>query len=264
MSKGGGQQTVTSVPDSATQQYVQTMRQYALGQVFPQGAMGGLGPSGQGADPAAIDALRARGGIWGGLADKLQASGVRALGGTPVPLPPAITQAQGQYGQYANAGQQGLAALTGGPNPFMNTYLNQMNPFFAQQRAQAVQGANDQAAQAGAFGGDRSQITALLAGNQADQTQAGFNYQGFNDAQQRALQAAQLGYGATGLAAFLPQQYASGQLGLLQQALGPYGQTTSQPLYRNPIAGAAGGAIAGGSLFGPPGAIIGGIGGLFG
>jgi hypothetical protein len=121
---------------------------------------------------------------------------------------------------YSNAGNLGIGALTGtGPNAFMNPYLSQMDPYFAQQRAQAVGGANDQATLAGAFGGDRSQIGAATAGNLADQNAAQFRFQAFNDAQQRALQAANLGYGA----AFMPQQYQQGQLGLLNQGLGPYG-----------------------------------------
>lgn len=155
----------------------------------------------------------------------------QALGyasGQNTALPPWLQQAQQQYGQYAQGGNLGFSALTGNADAaqqFQNPYASQMNPFFAQQRALAVQGANDQATQMGAFGGDRSQIGAAVAGNQADQTQAGFQYQGFQDAMQRALQASNLGFAATGAGAFLPQQYQQGQLGLLNQGLGPYGQT---------------------------------------
>jgi len=123
--------------------------------------------------------------------------------------------ADAAYQPYAQFGSQGLAALSGGPNPFMNPYQNTMAPYFAQQRALAVQGANDQATQAGAFGGSRSAIGAATAGNLADQTAAQFQYQGFNDAQQRALAAANMGFGAIGARAGLPQ--------LLSQSLGPYG-----------------------------------------
>ncbi len=65
MSKGGGSQTVTTQPDSATQQYVDYMRRVAMGYVGggQTGAMGGLGPSGQGGGQQ-LDALRAKGGIW--------------------------------------------------------------------------------------------------------------------------------------------------------------------------------------------------------
>jgi hypothetical protein len=251
MGKGGGSQTVTQSIDPGTQAYVNQMRRAALGYAGVPGYGTGTGGG-------------AGGGFLGVGSGLAGGAGLQPIAPN---LPPAITQAQQQYGQYANAGTLGLGALTGQPGAqqaFLNPYLSTLNPFFAQQRAQAVQSANDQAAQAGAFGGDRSQITALLAGNQADQTQAGFNYQAFQDAMQRAAQAGALGFGAIGAGAFLPQQYASGQLGLLQQALGPYGQTQSQDLYRNPLAGAAGGAITGGQLFGLPGAIGGGLLGLFG
>lgn len=258
MGKGGGSQTVTSVPDAGTQDYVRQMRQLALGYVgFP----------GQG-DPNAGggQAYGGGGGLFGAVGNRLASPGLTPM--TPPPLPPGIQQAIGQYGQYANAGQQGLAALTGDAGAqaqFLNPYRNAMDPFFAQQRQQAVEGANQQATLAGAFGGDRSQIGAAVAGNQADQTQAGFNYQGFLEAMQRAQAASQMGFGAIGAGAFLPQQYQSGQLGLLQQALGPYGQTQTQPLYRNAGAGAIGGALAGAPL-GPLGIIGGGVlgSGLFG
>jgi len=172
------------------------------------------------------------------------------------PLPPGIQQAVEQYGQYARGGNLGFSALTGNAGAqgqFMNPYLAQMNPFFAQQRQQAIEQANQQATLAGAFGGDRSQIGAAIAGNQADIGQAGFNYQAFEDAMRRAQFASQLGLGATGLGALLPQQYAAGQLGLLQQGLGPYGQTQTQQMQRDPWSQLLGlGLTAGGFLLGGP------------
>jgi len=180
-------------------------------------------------------------------------------------LPAGIQQAIGQYGQYANAGQQGLAALTGNAGAqqqFMNPYLSSLNPFFAQQRQQAVEGANQQATLAGAFGGDRSQIGAAVAGNQADQTQAGFNYQAFLEAMQRAQSAAGMGLGAIGAGAFLPQMYQQGQLDLLGSAIGPYGQTRTQQMYRDPLSQLLGlGTTIGGlALGGPAGAAAAGSG----
>src|SRR5882672_1166510 len=158
MSKGGTQQVSQSV-DPRTQQYVDQMRQAALGYA-------GIGQQGvQGPDT--------RPGF-------LQQFAPRPLQGNAPPLPQAVTDAQNQYQQYAQGGNLGFSALTGNADAaqqFMNPYLSQLNPFFAQQRAQAVQGANDLSTQMGAFGGDRSQIAALLAGQQADQTQAGFNVQ---------------------------------------------------------------------------------------
>ena len=80
----------------------------------------------------------------------------------------------------------------------------------------------------------------------------------FQDAMQRALQASSLGFGAIGAGAFLPQQYASGQLGLLQQALGPYGQTTTQQMQSDPFGQFLGtGLTIAGLLSGNPAAAAG-------
>lgn len=148
-------------------------------------------------------------------------------GGT-TPLPPEVLRAHQQYGQYAQGGNLGFSALTGdagAQQQFMNPYLQNMAPFWAQQRAGAVEGANQQATLAGAFGGDRSQIGAAAAGNFVDQNQAAQQYQAFQDAMQRAGFASNLGFAATGAGAALPQAWQSGQLGLLNQGLGPYGTT---------------------------------------
>ena len=207
MSKGGSQ-TVTQNVDPQTQAYVQQLRRYALGatgmpQPGPQNVSAAFGSKFQNQTP-----------------------------GTPFTptLPPEIAQAQQGFQNYAQGGQLGLSALTGNAGAaqqFLNPYTSLMNPFFAQQRAQAVQAANDQATQYGAFGGDRSAIGASNAGAQADINQGLFLNQAFELAMQRALQAANLGYGAGAQAAFLPQQYYGGQLGLLNQGIGPYGQQTS-------------------------------------
>src|SRR5690242_5844462 len=227
MSKGGGSQTVTQNVDPGTQAYVNQMRRLALGYAGAPGTSGTQGPN------------------WMGL----QLPGTPGLQPINTPLPQGVQNAVSQYGNYANAGQLGIGALTGGPNPFMNTYLSQMDPFFAQQRARAVGSANDQATLAGAFGGTGSQVGAAQAGNLADQTQAQFNYQAFNDAQQRALQAAQMGYGATGLAAFLPQQYAQGQLNLLGSAIGPQGTVQQQQMQQDPWSQILGTGLTVASLF---------------
>jgi len=226
--KGASPQVQQTSVDPATQAYVNQLRGAALGYA----GLGGTAPS--------------RGtGLWGQF---------NRTPGTPA-IAPNIDPRIAQMSQnYSNAGNLGIGALTGGPNPFMNPFMQQMDPYFAQQRAQAVGGANDQATLAGAFGGDRSQIGAATAGNLADQNAAQFRFQGFNDSLQRALQAANLGYGA----AFMPQQYAQGQINLLNSAIGPYGQTSTVPQQRNVGAGILGGALAG-SQFGIPGIIGGGI-----
>lgn len=228
MSKGGSQTSTTTLdPQSAA--YVDQMRRYALG------ATGAGGYSGASANPR-LSALSQQPGFWGNFAR--QASGPAGAPPAAPALPQGITDAQNQFNQYAQGGNLGFSALTGNADAaqqFMNPYLAQMNPFFAQQRALAVQGANDQATQMGAFGGDRSQIGAAVAGSQADQTQAAFQNQAFEDAMRRAGFAANLGYGAQAQSAFLPQQYAAGQLGLLNQGLGPYGQTQTTKTQNDPF-----------------------------
>ena len=247
MSKGGGQTTASQSVDPQTRAYIDYMRRVAMGYVG--GADAGTGaPQGGG----------------GFLGSHYGAGAPR--GPIVQALPPEIQQAMDQYRQYATAGNLGLSALTGqgdAQQSFMNPYLQTLNPYFDQLRSQAVNAANEQATLAGAYGGGRGDVAQGVALGQVANTQAQLGYSAFNDAMQRALSAANLGFGAQAQSAFLPQQYASGQLGLLGQALGPYGQTTTQPLYRNRLAGAFGGAAAG-APFGPIGAGIGGLLGYFG
>jgi hypothetical protein len=249
MSKGGSQSQSTTV-DPQTQAYVNQMRQYALGAAGIGGNAGATGaangaPQNGGGFGDALG-LGMFGGGGGGNAALMAQNFMhgRPMGdSTATPfsmpaLPPEVQAAMGQYANYAKGGQLGFGALTGDPNAqqqFMSPYLSQMNPFFAQQRAQAVNAANDQSTLGGAFGGDRSGIAAAVAGNQADQNQAGFNYQAFQDAMQRAMYASQLGFGATGAQAFLPQQYRAGQLGILGAGMGPYGQTQTTKTQSDPF-----------------------------
>jgi hypothetical protein len=156
--------------------------------------------------------------------------------------------ASAAYQPFVQGGNLGFSALTGNAgaaNQFMNPYTATLDPFFASQRAQAVSAANDQATQAGAFGGDRSAIGAATAGNLADQNAAQFRYQAFNDAMQRAGLASQLGFNATGAQAQLP--------GLLANSVGPYGtseQQVTHPDYWSQLLGL--GLTAGGFLLGGP------------
>lgn len=226
MSKGGTQTTTQNV-DPRTQQYVDLARQYAL-------SAAGI-PNTYGAAPQGVN-RNSFGVPQGG---QPQAGAPFAMPG----LPPEIAAAQAQYGQYANAGNLGLGALTGGPNPFMNTYLSGLDPQWAQLRQQTLGAIGDQATQAGAFGGSRQGVAQGVALGELGNAQAQQQYQAFNDAQQRALQAANLGFGAIGAGAFLPQMYHQGQLGLLQQGLGPYGQTQSTPTQGGGLGGLLGGAL---------------------
>lgn len=244
------------MPDAATQAYVNQQRQYALGAA-------GL-PMGAGAAPTAAQGFPLPAG-WGGGAGARAIQGLQRFQQTPgnpaapfqMPgLPQGITDAQNQYNQYAQGGNLGFSALTGNADAaqqFMNPYQNQFNPFWAQQRQQAVGSANEQATLAGAFGGDRSQIGAAAAGNFVDQNQAAAQIQAFEEAMRRAGFASQLGFGAQAQSAFLPQQYAAGQLGLLNQGLGPYGQTQTTKTQSDPFSQIAGLALTfGPSLFGVP------------
>jgi len=242
MSKGGSQsQSTTLDPQSAA--YVQQMRQYAMGAAgLPTGAGApaaqpqgyplpfGFGGGSRGFNPALGGITPAGNSRFG---QPQQPATPFAMPG----LPQGITDAQNQYQQYAQGGNLGFSALTGNADAasqFMNPYMSQMNPFWAQQRQQAVEGANQQATLAGAFGGDRSQIGAAAAGNFVDQNQAAAQMQAFEQAMQRAGFAANLGYGASAQSAFLPQQYYGGQLGLLNQGMGPYGQTQTQKTQNDP------------------------------
>ena len=172
---------------------------------------------------------------------------------------PNVTSAMSGFQGTANAGAMGEGALTGNSADFanfMNPYLSQMDPLFAQMRAGAVNSANQQATQEGAFGGSGQQLSADYAGAQSDINKSQFDVNAVNTAQQNALQMANLGFGANqslmqgGQYLFgLPQQWQAQQLGLLNGSMGPYGTTQSTPTQYSPLL-MAGGLAA--SLFGGP------------
>jgi hypothetical protein len=182
------------------------------------------------------------------------------------------------FGTGMGFGRQGMAALggdAGAAQQFMNPYqggvLDAISQQYGDQRKQVTMGVNDQATQARAFGGDRHGIalgTALSESMKNEmQAKAGLTYQGFNDAMGRAGQAANLGFGAAGQMPALGQysQMMSDpnlrMMSILSGAVGgmPYGSSQSQPINRNRMAGALGGAAMGGAQFGPWGALGGGI-----
>jgi hypothetical protein len=225
MSKGGSQTQTTSL-DPQSQAYVNQMRQLALGYAGLPGTPGG-----------ALGAGAVAGASGGGPLSQLWNS-VNAAGHPPAasgipstpPLPAGIQSGIDQYNQYGRAGSLGLSALTGDQQAFQqfqNPYQQTLDPIWAQIRAQSVNAANDQATMAGAYGGGRGDVAQGVALGQVANAQGQQQYQSFLDAMQRAGYAANLGFGANAAAGFLPQQYQSGQLGLLNQALGPYGQTSS-------------------------------------
>lgn len=154
----------------------------------------------------------------------------------------ALTDALAGFGGYAGAGQRAVDAFSGGdPSAFLNPYFKTLNPLFEQLNARAGTNADQAATRAGAFGGSRADVARAVGQGQVANTQAQLGYQNFNDARNYAGQIANLGFGALGQQGelgkylqFLPQLFQSGQLGLLNQGLGPTGttqetQTSSSP-----------------------------------
>lgn len=206
----------------------------------------------------------------------------------------AATQLQRNGGLF----DLGVGALSGDPtamgkfyNPYESGVVDAASRDAKRLANEARMGIGDQAALAGAFGGDRQgvaegQATGDIYNSAADRV-AQLRYQGFSDAQTRALQAANLGFGinqqsfnAGDYFRGIDQQYLTGEqnrfnegrdwdvrnLGILQSGLTgvPTGSTTTTPNASNPLMAGAGGALSGWQVAGPPGAIAGGLLGLFG
>lgn len=258
--KGGGNQVVTQKLDPQTEAMQRDVynraRQASTQKYTPYG-----GQTVAGASPLQTGAAQAYQGL-GGLA---------SLGGA------AMAGDQGAFSQFMNPYQQNVVDAVGSQYDTL--------------RGQAHLDANDAATRAGAFGGSRHAVMEGERLGQLDQgqaqTTAGILQSGFNDAQQRALQAANFGMGALGQQfgagdyfRNIQQQYLTDQqgrfnegrdwelrnLGVLQSGMSgtPYGQSQSQPLNSNPLAGIAGGAMTGFAMGGPVGGIIGGGLGLLG
>jgi hypothetical protein len=151
---------------------------------------------------------------------------------------PEAKQAQGTFGGYQEGGNLGFGALTGdsaAAQQFMNPYTQQVidanDKNWQKTNAQTVNQTNDLAAKSGAFGGSRHGVAegvALANNNQAQQTQdAQLLSSGFDSSMGRAVQAANLGFGAAEQNANVlsPEAYAMQQQ--KQSFLGPQGQTES-------------------------------------
>jgi len=186
---------------------------------------------------------------------------------------------------------QSLTPFSGADiNAFMNPYTQDVidRSLGDIESSRQMQDIRDRqaATQARAFGGSRqgvqSSLTNAAALKQAADLSANMRQQGYGQAAQLAQYARgqnieggrnvmQLG-GAR--QAFEQQQLDAirniglQKLGIVQSSLGAnpanLGGTTSTPYSRNAASGALGGALAGGQLFGPVGAIGGGILGLLG
>jgi hypothetical protein len=163
----------------------------------------------------------------------------------PVTTNPALTNAVSGLQGYATAGQQGLNAQTdpAAAAKFMNPYLATLDPTFDKLRAQSLNAANSNATGQGAYGGSRAAVTGGVALGNVNNLQAQTNYQGFQDAMQRALQSANLGLGANSLMGSfgqyltnLPMNTRLQQLQLLLGGIGPYGTTQQVPTQSDPLA----------------------------
>lgn len=243
--KGGGTQTVAQTPDAATAGYQQQVRDAA------QGAAGQPGPG----------------------------------------LSPETQSAIDMFGQYMRGGNLGFSAMNGDPtamasymNPYQSNVIDATKAQFGDLRDATTRDINDQATQAGAFGGSRAAIAQGAAlgelGRGEQTTLAGLNKSGYDDAMTRAGAAANLGFGASGAMAGLgdytrsvgmDQNPALWRLKMLSQV--PFGntgstQTTTGTQGHNGASGLLGGAATGaeiGSMFPGWGTAIGtGLGGLFG
>lgn len=244
--------TNTTALDPSSQRYVDAMRMQA--QNASNVALNG--PGGMPPQPGP------RGGLMGMIP---QMPG--AMGGAPGG-PAGGSWFTGP--QTQSVGDQAAAFF----NPYQQNVLNGVQGQFDHLRSQALTGANQEATQAGAFGGSRAAVlagTRLGALDQSQmQTMAGLQHQGYQNALQQGTQYAEQ-------QRQLQQQRQMEPLWRQQQAqqfmnlgMGPTAQTNTQTTMAprgSALGSAASGAMAG-SAFGPWGTAIGGglglLGGLFG
>lgn len=132
--------------------------------------------------------------------------------------------AQGAGGAGNPLMNQGVGAMTGGANPFMNPYqqqvIDQLNKQYEVGSQMANRATNDAATRAGAFGGSRHGVAAGVAQGQVmqnrDMQMANLLNQGFEGSMDRARWAAE--QGSQGLGD--PNAYRLGMLGRGFQAFG--------------------------------------------
>ncbi len=192
-----------------------------------------------------------------------------------------MNSAAGTAGGYAQAGQQGVAALNGDPaalarymNPYTSSVINSALDAFGRLSGQTAAGIDSQATAAGAFGGSRNAVAQGVAqgqlGSSAQQQIASLLSGGYLNAQDAALHAANLGLAGNnelaGLSQYQQNLYAQLKMqpyNVLKGALtGLPGGMTSRSTQSAPgnlwssILG-AGGLVAGGLLGGPVGAGVG-------
>lgn len=153
-------------------------------------------------------------------------------------------------------------------NPYQQNVIGGIRGEFDHLRGQAAMQSNQQATQAGAFGGSRAAIAQGARLGELDRAQASqignFLHQGYGDALQMGLGYSEYERGLRERQAQEPLFRQQQALNFMNLGMGPYGTTQSQYQPRNWMSGAVGGATAG-AAFGPWGAAAGGVlGGLWG
>ena len=192
-----------------------------------------------------------------GFVDQMRGMATSAAGTAMAPPP-------GGWFAGPLTGQDISAAM----DPYLQQVIGGVRGEFDHLRGQANVGANQDATMAGAFGGSRHGIMQGTRLGELDRAQTsqigGLLSQGYGQAinlaemqrQQRERQMQSPLFGA--------QQ----GLNFMNLGMGPMGQSVTTPMNKNPLGSAAGGALtglaAGGTKFGIPGAVIGGLGGLLG
>lgn len=135
-------------------------------------------------------------------------------------VPSTVTGAQDFYTNAQNTGRAGLDALSGNAgaqqqfmNPYQQGVIDRMNEQFGVQNQMTTNNINDQATQAGAFGGSRHGVAQGVALGENARNQgmltAGLLNQGFDNSMNRAAQTAGLGFDAAGAGATLGMQAGS-------------------------------------------------------
>lgn len=159
--------------------------------------------------------------------------------------------------------------IQGAMNPYIQNVVDATRGEFDHLRQQALNGSNQEATMAGAFGGARHGVMAGARMGELDRAQgsqiAGLLHGGYQNALGFAEHQRQLQQQRMQEPLFRQQQ----AMNFMNLGMGPVGTHTQQAETpgRNPLGSAASGAMAG-SAFGPWGAAIGGgiglLGGLFG
>jgi hypothetical protein len=156
--------------------------------------------------------------------------------------------------------------------PFMNPYQQQVidatRGEFDHMRAQAMQGVNAQATQAGAFGGSRHGVMAGTRLGELDRAQGqqigNMLHQGWNQSVQQGLGYSEYQRSLRERQMQEPIFRQQTGLSLLNLGMGPVGMQQATQMPSNRFGSIAGGATAG-AAFGPWGALAGGVlGGIFG